>query len=224
MRAVIGNFVGIAVNVKAWRFVGTVPGSNVAPAPDRRAEQRGICVLQRVVRVVDAVNERIGRAVAWLTLGCVLTCFAVVVLRYGFDVGYPWMQEFYVWQHAVVFLVGAGYTLLHRGHVNVDILYGRMSPRHKAWLDILGTLLFLFPWLAVVAWTSGPFVLASWAVREGSANPSGMPGIFLLKTTVWVFVLLVFAQGLAHAIRCGLLLAGREMADDDEAIVTDERV
>ncbi|HET9692773.1 MAG TPA: TRAP transporter small permease subunit, partial [Steroidobacteraceae bacterium] len=78
--------------------------------------------LRRFVHAVDALNEWIGRGVAWLTLGCVLTCFAVVVLRYAFDVGYPWLQELYVWQHATVFMVGAGYTMLHRGHVNVDLV------------------------------------------------------------------------------------------------------
>ena len=77
--------------------------------------------LHRFVKGVDVVNDWIGRTVAWLTLGCVLTCFAVVVLRYAFNVGFPWMQELYVWQHAAVFMAGAGYTMLHRGHVNVDV-------------------------------------------------------------------------------------------------------
>ena len=83
--------------------------------------------LRNFVSAVDAINDWVGRAVAWLTLGCVLTCFAVVVLRYGFDMGFPWMQELYVWQHAAVFMAGAGYTFLHRGHVNVDVLYGRLG-------------------------------------------------------------------------------------------------
>ena len=80
-------------------------------------------MLGSVVRLVDALNDWVGRTVAWLTLGCVLTCFTVVVLRYGFDIGFPWMQELYVWQHAAVFMAGAGYTFLHRGHVNVDLLF-----------------------------------------------------------------------------------------------------
>ena len=69
-----------------------------------------------------------------------LVPFTVVVLRYAFDTGYPWMQELYVWQHAMVFMAGAGYTFLHRGHVNVDVVYGKLGDRGKAWVDILGTL------------------------------------------------------------------------------------
>ena len=99
--------------------------------------------LGRFVRAIDALNEWTGRGVAWLTAGCVLTCFVVVVLRYGFDTGYPGLQELYIWQHAIVFMAGAGYTMLHRGHVNVDLVYGRLGERGRAWVDVLGTVLFL---------------------------------------------------------------------------------
>jgi TRAP-type mannitol/chloroaromatic compound transport system permease small subunit len=176
------------------------------------------------VRIVDAINERIGRAVAWLTLGCVLTCFAVVLLRYAFSTGYPWMQELYVWQHAVVFMAGAGYTFLHRGHVNVDVLYGRLDARRRAWVDILGTLFFLFPWLAVLAVASTPFVISSWSVREASGTANGMPALYLLKSLIWVFCFVLFVQGLALIARRGLFLAGHAMRDHDEDPVTDERV
>jgi TRAP-type mannitol/chloroaromatic compound transport system permease small subunit len=181
-------------------------------------------LLPRFVRGVDALNDWIGRSVAWLTAGCVLTCFAVVVLRYGFNLGFPWLQELYVWQHAVVFMAGAGYTLLHRGHVNVDVMYGRLGPRGQAWIDILGTLVFLFPWLAVLAWTSAPFVLESWRIREASATADGMPGLYLLKSMLWVLCGLLFLQGLALLARRGLFLAGRPLADHDEDKVTDERL
>jgi TRAP-type mannitol/chloroaromatic compound transport system permease small subunit len=180
-------------------------------------------LLPRFVRGVDALNDWIGRSVAWLTVGCVLTCFAVVVLRYGFNLGFPWLQELYVWQHATVFMAGAGYTLLHRGHVNVDLMYGRLGPRGQAWIDILGTLIFLFPWLAVLAWTSAPFVLESWRIREASATADGMPGLYLLKSMLWVMCGLLFLQGLALLARRGLFLAGRPLADHDEDKVTDER-
>jgi len=179
--------------------------------------------LTSFVRATDAINDWIGRTAAWLTLGCVLTCFAVVVLRYAFGIGFPWLQEFYVWQHATVFMAGAGYTMLNRGHVNVDVLYGRMSPRGQAWVDILGTLVFLFPWLAVVAVTSAPFVLSSWSIREASSTAGGMPAMYLLKSLLWVFCLVLFVQGLALIARRGLFLAGHPLRDHDEDPVTDER-
>ena len=181
-------------------------------------------MLAGFVRCVDAVNEWVGRTVAWLTIGCVVTCFTVVVLRYAFDIGYPWMQELYVWQHAAVFMAGAGYTMLHRGHVNVDVVYGRLGPRGQAWIDIAGTLVFLFPWLAVIAAASLPFVTESWRIRESSATADGMPGVFLLKSLLLVFCAALFLQGLALIARRGLYLAGRPLTDHDDTKVTDERL
>jgi TRAP-type mannitol/chloroaromatic compound transport system permease small subunit len=179
--------------------------------------------LQGFVRGIDALNDWIGRTTAWLTAGCVVTCFAVVVLRYGFNLGFPWLQELYVWQHAAVFMAGAGYTMLHRGHVNVDVLHGRLGARRRAWIDIVGTLVFLFPWLAVIAVTSAPFVLSSWSIREGSSTAGGMPAVYLLKSLLWVFCVVLFLQGLALIMRRGLFLAGHAIGDHDEDRVTDER-
>lgn len=166
--------------------------------------------LIRFVAVIDGMNEWIGRIVAWLTLGCVLTCFLVVVLRYGFSIGFPWMQELYVWQHAAVFMVGAGYTLLHGGHVSVDIAYSRFKARTKAWVDIAGTLLFLLPWMAVLAWTSSQFILSSWAIREPSSQADGMAALYLLKSVIWIFCGVVTLQGLALISRRVLFLRGHE--------------
>jgi len=169
--------------------------------------------LRNFVRAVDAINDWVGRTVSWLTLGCVLTCFAVVVLRYVFNLGFPWLQELYVWQHAAVFMAGAGYTLLHRGHVSVDVLYGKATDRGRAWIDIAGTLLFLFPWLAVVATASAPFVLSSWSIREPSSTAGGMPAVYLLKSLLWVFCILLFVQGLALIARRALFLAGHPLSE-----------
>ena len=95
------------------------------------------------VRIVNQLNEWIGRTVSWLTLGVVLVCFSVVVLRYAFNIGFVWMQDIYVWLHAIAFTLGAGYALLHDHHVRVDIFYRPASERYKAWLNLLGVLLLL---------------------------------------------------------------------------------
>jgi TRAP-type mannitol/chloroaromatic compound transport system permease small subunit len=166
--------------------------------------------LETLVRAIDGFNDAIGRTVMWLTLGTVLVCFAVVTLRYAFSIGYTWMGEIYVWQHAVVFLVGAGYTMRHGGHVRVDVFYGKFSPRRKAMVDIFGTMVFLFPWLFVVAYLSRDFVLGSWAIREPSFQANGLQGLFLLKTCIWVFCGVVALQGIAMIARSLLVIGGRE--------------
>ena len=130
--------------------------------------------LNSFARTIDAINDWIGRTTAWLTLGAVVIAFAVVVMRKAFNVGFVWMQDLYVWQHAVVFMIGAGYTFLHGGHVRVDIFYVNASRRGRAWIDLFGTVVFLLPWLIVVAWTSWPFVRLSWRLLEPSAQPNGL--------------------------------------------------
>jgi TRAP-type mannitol/chloroaromatic compound transport system permease small subunit len=163
-------------------------------------------------RAVDALNGAVGRAVAWLAVATVLVCAGVVVLRYAFGIGLIWLQELYVWTHAIVFMLGAGYTLLVNGHVRVDIYYARVSPRRKAWLDLVGTLVFLMPWLVVLTWYAVPYVEASWQLHEGSSQTGGMPALYILKTAILGFCLLVGLQGLAILARCVATIAGEDAA------------
>ena len=165
--------------------------------------------LAKYVRLVDRFMETVGRGVAWLTLAMVLTTFLVVLLRYGFALGWVWMQESYVWLHGVVFMIGAAYTLLHDDHVRVDIFYRPASPRHKAVVDLLGVFVLLLPVLAIVAYAAWPYVVESWTKLESSREAGGLPGLFLLKTMFLGFCVLVALQGLALAARSLLILAGR---------------
>ena len=170
--------------------------------------------LASFARIVDRINDAVGRAVAWLTLAMVLTTFLVVIMRYGFALGWVWVQEFYVWLHGVVFMVAAGYTLLRNEHVRVDVFYRPRSRRFKAWVDLLGVLLLLLPFVMTIAILSWPYVVISWVRLEESYEAGGMPGLFLLKTTILVFCALVGLQGLSLAARSVLVLAGRRQ---DEA-------
>ena len=161
------------------------------------------------VRTIDKINETVGRAVSWLTLAMVLITFAVVVLRYVFSLGWVWMQEFYVWLHGIVFMVGAGYTLLHNGHVRVDIFYRPGTDRYRALVDLCGAILLLAPMIVMVFIGSWDYVIRSWAGLEESREAGGLPGLFLLKSVLWIFCLLVAAQGLSLAARSILTLNGR---------------
>jgi TRAP-type mannitol/chloroaromatic compound transport system permease small subunit len=167
--------------------------------------------LQLFARAIDAINERIGRTVAWLALLMVLTQFVVVVMRYVFGIGSVVMQESIVYMHATVFLVAAGYTLLHNGHVRCDIFYADATPKRKALVDIFGVFVFLLPMSALIGWIAWPYVVSAWAVLEGSPEGGlGIPGVYLLKSTILVFAVLVVLQGLALAVHSLVLLFGVE--------------
>jgi TRAP-type mannitol/chloroaromatic compound transport system permease small subunit len=113
--------------------------------------------------------------------------------------------------HAVVFMVGAAYTLQQDDHVRVDIFYRDMSRRRRAWVDLLGTLLFLLPLCAFLGYKSWDFVAASWQVAESSREPGGMPYPFvpLLKSVLLVMPLLLSVQGAALLIRSLQIIRGR---------------
>ena len=168
-------------------------------------------LLASLSRRIDAINEFVGVAVSWVALLMVLTQFVVVVMRYVFGVGSVIMQESIVYMHATLFLVVAGYTLLHNGHVRCDIFYAAATPKRKALIDLCGVFVFLIPLCSLLWWVSWPYVSAAWAVLEGSPEGMlGIPGVYLLKTTILVFAGLVFMQGLSMAAHSLLVLAGIE--------------
>jgi TRAP-type mannitol/chloroaromatic compound transport system permease small subunit len=144
-----------------------------------------------------------GHITSWLTLVMVIVTVVIVIMRYVFDVGAVWLQESVVWMHAVVFMVGAAYTLQQDGHVRVDIFYREMSKRRRAWVDLLGTLLFLLPVCAFLGHKSWDFVAVSWQLGESSREPGGMPYPFvpLLKSVLLVMPLLLGVQGVALLMR-----------------------
>ncbi|MDH3354517.1 MAG: TRAP transporter small permease subunit [Chromatiales bacterium] len=162
--------------------------------------------LEKLADSLDQLNEYVGRAVSWLTLLMVLTTFAVVVLRYLFNIGWISAQESIIYMHALVFMLGASYTLRHDGHVRVDIIYRKLSPRGRAWVDLFGNLLLLFPVCLFIIWVSWDYVANSWGLLEGSREAGGLPGVFLLKSAIPLMALLLLLQGVANASRNLLLL------------------
>ena len=167
-------------------------------------------ILGRIAAIICAINTVVGTILSWLSVGIVLVCFTVVVQRYVFAVSHVWMQDLYIWLNGAMFTAVAGFALLRDSHVRVDIFYRPASPRRKALVDLVGTVVFLLPFMWVVYLYSIPFVSRSWQYQEGSANVGGMPGLFVLKSFIIVFAGLVALQGLAFILRSILVLAGRD--------------
>ncbi|MDX1604677.1 MAG: TRAP transporter small permease subunit [Candidatus Competibacterales bacterium] len=161
-----------------------------------------------LIRRLEAVNAVLGRTVAWLALAMVLLQFAIVILRYVFSVGFIALQESVWYLHGLLFMLGAGYTLLRDEHVRIDVIYREASIRYRAWVDLLGVLLLLLPVCGAILWLSWNYVLNAWRTLEGSTELSGLPLIFLLKTVVLVFAVLLSLQGLALALRALRVLTG----------------
>ena len=164
--------------------------------------------LEKTVQVIDQLNERVGRFIAWAAIIMVLVQFTVVVMRYIFGIGSIMMQESVIYLHGILFMVGAGYTLLHDGHVRVDIFYREASPRNKAIIDLFGSVVLLLPVCVLFITSSFQYVLNTWHVFEGSRETSGIPGVFLLKSVIWIFAVLIALQGISIAAKSVLRLTG----------------
>ncbi len=157
--------------------------------------------LDKLADFIDSLNEKVGRGVAWLTTVLVLVVCYDVFMRYALNQTSIALQELEWHLFAVVFLVGAAYTLKHNRHVRVDVLYVNFSPRTRAWVNFLGSLLFLIPFSLLVIWASWNFVANSFAIRETSPDPGGLPARYLVKAAIPVGFVLLLLQGLSLAVR-----------------------
>lgn len=162
--------------------------------------------MDRFADSIDRLNTAIGRAAAWLALVIVLLQFALVVARYVFGVGSIWLTETVIYAHATLFMLAAAWTLRAGGHVRVDVFYAEAAPRTRALIDLGGALLLLLPFMLVLIWLSVPYAARSWAVLERSQESSGLPIVFLLKTLIPVFAVLMALQGVAQAMRAAQAL------------------
>ncbi len=166
--------------------------------------------IAQIIKGISLINTVLGRALSWLTLGIVLVCFSIVVLRYAFSLSYTPLQDLYVWMNGIMFTGMAGYVFLRNGHVRVDIFYRPATLRTKAWIDLLGTIFLLGPFCFVVVNWGWSYVTRSWSIGESSLNVGGMQGLFVVKSFILVFAAVIALQGLALALRAVLVLNRQE--------------
>ncbi|SMF48662.1 TRAP-type mannitol/chloroaromatic compound transport system, small permease component [Tistlia consotensis] len=158
-------------------------------------------VLLAFAGLIDRLTKACGLAAMWLVPLVVLVAAAVMVLRYLFLVGYPWLSESYVWLNGVIFMVSAAYVLQIEGHVRVDVLYRKFGTRARALVNVLGVLLLLWPAMYVIGTDSIPIVERSWRTHEASPTPDGLPVMYLFKTFILVFCALLVLQGLSLLLK-----------------------
>ena len=159
---------------------------------------KGFTVL---LATIDRITEGFGVVIRWLTLFMVLLTFAIVVLRYGFNIGWIAMQESVLYLHGLVFMLGAAYTLKADGHVRVDIFYQNYSVKQQALVNLFGALVLLLPVVVFVFIASYDYVLTSWRIAEKSSEAGGLPFVYLSKTYLWLFAVTLGLQGVAECLR-----------------------
>ena len=158
---------------------------------------------------IEAFLEASGRWLAWLPLMLVLVQFSVVLLVYVFSSGSIQLQESLQYINALMFLGGAGYTAVRDEHVRVDIFYRKMGNRGRARIDFFGTLFLLVPFVILFWITALPYVVASWKSLETSVEASGLPFVYILKTTLLLFAFTLTLHAFASLVRSFKALRGK---------------
>lgn len=181
--------------------------------------------LLKLASAIDRINELIGRTLYWLSLFMVLIGVYNATVRYfGAFIGRNLSSNAYLeaqwYLFGLLFLLGAAYGLRHNVHVRVDILHTRWSEKTRAWIELLGTLLFLLPFCVLVLWLSLDWVGMSLQVRETSPNPGGLLR-YPIKIVIPAAFLLLLLQGLSQLIKAAAVLTGRRkrLHDDDNTLL-----
>jgi TRAP-type mannitol/chloroaromatic compound transport system permease small subunit len=178
----------------------------------------------KTLSAVEKFTEVTGRFISWGTVTMVILVVLVVITRYFLGLGSIALQESVTYLHCLVFMMGIAFTLKHDGHVRVDIFYRGFSLRFKAIVNLVGAVVFLIPFCLLIFFTSWDYVLASWAIRETSAENNGLPFIYLLKTLMLLMPVTLLLQGIADILRSGLILGGADIpagspVDSTETII-----
>jgi len=217
------SFAALAGTVLGWVGLALSPLLLLAPLCALYGRIKGLPaslsrLLRRLIDLFDAISLTVGDMVRWAALVLVLVTGLIVVQRYVFGVSITKLQESVIYLHALLFLLSSAATLYHGGHVRVDIVYSKLSARGKAWTDLLGVYLALIPMCWLILMTSESYVGGAWRILERSRESDGLPLVFLLKTAIPVFAVMMIAQGFAMASRAALTLSGETpppSGDDD---------
>lgn len=157
--------------------------------------------MDRVIRLLDAVNESAGKIISWFATILVWVICVDVVIRYLFDFTYIWINEIEIYFFAFLFLLSAGFAFQRDKHVRVDMFYSNWSEKRKAWVNLVGGILFLLPWSMVIIYVSYKYALNSWNIGEGSPQPGGLPALYILKFSIPIAFSLLFLQALSSILQ-----------------------
>lgn len=168
--------------------------------------------LRGAIFSLEQITEYTGRAVSWLVPIMVLVTCVVVVMRHFLGLGSVALQESVTYMHSAIFLLGAAYALKHHNQVRVDIFYRRFSTRNRAWVDALGSIVFLLPLAVFIGWISRDFVLSAWYIRETSSDSGGLALVYWLKSLIPLLALSLLIQAVAVVLRSLVRLMGFDLS------------
>jgi len=157
--------------------------------------------MQNMANFIDRLNETVGQFVNWFNFLLVLLICLDVLMRYAFNFSLIWIIELETYFFAIIFLLGSAYALKYDKHVRVDVFYQKQSKTRQAWINLLGTILFLIPWCGIAIYVCFKYAWMSFSINESSSQPGGLPALYVLKFIMAFGFVLLFLQGLSLFIK-----------------------
>ena len=157
--------------------------------------------MKQISHIIDLFNEKIGVLTSYLAIPLILITFFVAFMRYALDFGSIAIQEITIYLHALIFTVGASYTLKNNMHVRIDIFYNKFSDNLKKNINLFGTIFFLLPSCILIFITSFNYVISSIMLLESSKEAGGLPILYVLKSYILLMVFSLFLQGISEIIK-----------------------
>jgi TRAP-type mannitol/chloroaromatic compound transport system permease small subunit len=164
--------------------------------------------LKKIANFFDAINNYVGKSVSYLTGALVVLICADVFSRYIFQSTVIWIVELEIYFFALIFLLSAGYTFQHDKHVRVDVFYSKLKPKGQAWVNLIGGILFLLPWCIVILQVAFRYAQNSYLIHEISAQPGGLPALYLLKSAIFVSFVFLLLQAISSIINALMTILG----------------
>ena len=157
--------------------------------------------MKKISHIIDLFNEKIGILTSYLAIPLILITFFVAFMRYALDFGSIAIQEITIYLHALIFTVGASYTLKNNMHVRIDIFYNKFSNNLKKNINLFGTIFFLLPSCILIFITSFNYVISSIMLLESSKEAGGLPILYILKSYILLMVFTLFLQAISEIIK-----------------------
>jgi TRAP-type mannitol/chloroaromatic compound transport system permease small subunit len=152
--------------------------------------------MRNIINTIENIQEKIGIGVTYIAALLVLVVGYDVVSRYLFSISSLALQELEWHLFSILFLLSAGWTLKHDKHVRIDLFYNKLTSRNRHLINIIGVLIFLFPFCLIMIWSSMDFVVSSFSVGETSPDAGGLPARYLLKAILPISFILLLLQGI----------------------------
>ena len=151
-----------------------------------------------IIQRISILSERLIKNFFYIMFGLVIIN---ILLRYIFNINFIFLQELVMYLHAFIFLFGVSICLRDDSHVRIDVVTNKLRKKNRIIIDLIGYIILVIPFCFFVIYESTTMISQSWSMLEGSSEPGGLPIVYILKSSIYIFSLLLLIQTIGKISR-----------------------